>query len=185
VAGAPAASTASRPGPRRCDQSARTRTPTAARCITSASQSVSWALKSAGEANVRRAETSAPDSHASASMSPLASGSAGRQMITLAANTPRNSWHSLVYSARPARQRPIAPSPRPTPAAPPPAARSAATPAIRSWARPGIAGAVRRVSVWPRAASVIRTIRVQNRALSAVRGPRLDREGSPETEMEQ
>lgn len=44
-------------------------------------------------------------------MRPLASGSAGRQTMTLVASTPRNAWHSLVSSTRPPRQRPIAPSP--------------------------------------------------------------------------
>ena len=44
-------------------------------------------------------------------MSPLASGSAGRHTSTLAANTPRKAWHSVVNSERPPRQRPIAPSP--------------------------------------------------------------------------
>ena len=42
------------------------------------------------------------------SMSPLASGSAGRHARTLAARVPRKAWHSVVNSERPPRQRPIA-----------------------------------------------------------------------------
>src|SRR6266540_1484550 len=45
------------------------------------------------------------------STSPFASGSAGRQIRTLAPSTPRNAWQAAVSSLRPRRHRPTAPSP--------------------------------------------------------------------------
>ena len=81
----------------------------------------------------------------SRSMIPFASGSAGLQTTTLAPSVPRKAWQSAVSSGRPARHRPIAPSPSHTSTrgtAPSPA-MSCHQPANRSAAvRVGISSAI-------------------------------------------
>ena len=76
-----------------------------------ATQPAIWALKSAGELKVRPGRNEVSKWSWKRSTMPLASGSAGLQMITFAPSTPRKAWVAAVSSGARARHRPTAPSP--------------------------------------------------------------------------